>query len=75
MFKVLHLTRNLRFEAKRSDPVRLSRKVDFGPPKREVSLVPATKSDHHVRKCAVPPRGTTTRAQSPQAPAAATQIL
>ena len=30
----------------------LSRKVDFGPPKHEVSLPPATKSDHHVRKCA-----------------------
>ena len=30
----------------------MSRKIDLGPPKHEVSLAPATKSDHHVRKCA-----------------------
>ena len=33
----------------RSDPLHLSQKVDFGPPTHEVSLAPATKSDH-VRK-------------------------
>ena len=53
----------------RSDLLRLSRKVDFGPPKHEVSLAPATKSGHHVRKCA-----SATRAQSREAPTAATQI-
>ena len=57
---------------KRSDPLRLSRKADFGLPIHEVSLAPAKKSDHHVRKNA---RGPATRAQSRQAPAAATQIL
>ena len=36
----------------RSDPLHLSRKVDFGPPKHEVSLALATKSDHQVGKCA-----------------------
>ena len=36
----------------RSKTARLSRKVDFGAPKHEVSLAPATKSDHHVPKCA-----------------------
>ena len=29
----------------------LSRKVDFGAPKHEASLAPATKSGHHVPKC------------------------
>ena len=48
MSKVLHLPRNLHFEVK---PL-LSRKVDFGAPKHEVSHAPATISDHHVRKCA-----------------------
>ena len=48
--KMLRLTRDLHFEGKPlSDPCH---KVDFGPPKHDVSLAPATKSDHHVRKCA-----------------------
>ena len=33
-------------------PCTLSPKFDFGAPTREVSLAPATKSHHHVRKCA-----------------------
>ena len=45
--KVLHLPRKLHFEVKQ-----LRSKVDFGAPKHEVSLAPATKSDHHVPKCA-----------------------
>ena len=48
MSKVLRLPRNLHY---RSDPLHLSRNVDFGPPKHELSRVPATKSDHYVRKC------------------------
>ena len=36
----------------RSDPWCLSRKADFEPPKHEVSLAPATKSDRRARKCA-----------------------
>ena len=35
-----------------SDLLHLSRKVDFGPPKHEVSLAPAMKSDDKVQKCA-----------------------
>ena len=35
----------------RSDPLHLPRIADFGQPKQEVSFAPATKSDHHVRKC------------------------
>ena len=47
----------------RSDPLRLLRKVDFAPPTRKVTTI-----SENVR-------GTTTRAQSRQAPAADTQIL
>ena len=47
------IIRNLHFEVK---PLRslapVTNKVDFGPPKHEVFLAPATKSDHHARKCA-----------------------
>ena len=39
-------------EVKPFRSLHLSRKVNFGPPQHEVSLAPATKSDHHVRKCA-----------------------
>ena len=52
MSKVLHLPRNLHLKYNRSDPLHLSRKLDFGAPKHEVSLAPATQKDHHVRKCA-----------------------
>ena len=48
--QVLYLPRNLQFEVSRSDPLHLSRKVDFGVPKHEMSLAPATKSDPRVRK-------------------------
>ena len=46
--------KKLHFEVNSSDPLHLSRKVDFEARKHEVSLAPATKSDHH---------DTTTRAQ------------
>ena len=48
--KVLCLPRDSHFEVKPPIPC-MSGKVDFGPPKHEVFLAPATKS-HHVRKCA-----------------------
>ena len=43
--KALRLPRKL--QSNTSDPLHLSRKA----PKHEVSLAPATKSDHHVQKC------------------------
>ena len=49
-----------------SDLLNLSQKVDFRPPKPEVSLAPATKSDRQVPKCArhhnesAPPSSTVT---------------
>ena len=52
-----------------SDPLHLSRKGNFGPPKHEVSLALATKSE----PCANA-HGTATRAQSRHAPVPATQI-
>ena len=67
MSKVLHLPRKLSFEVKQLRPLHLSRKIDFGAPKYEVSLVSATKSHHHVRKC--------TRHHNESVVARSTQIL
>ena len=50
VLKVLRLLRKIAFRSK--TPPILSRKVDFGAPKHEPSLAPATKGHHHVRKCA-----------------------
>ena len=50
-----------------SDPLHLSRKVDFAAPKHEVSLAVTTMCENA--------HGATTRAQSLEAPTAATQIL
>ena len=60
----LHLSRNLSSSTITTchenciDPLHacMSRKVEFGAPKREVSLAPATKSDHHERKMRTAPQ-------------------
>ena len=52
MSKVLILPENCISKQNSSDLLHLSRKVDIGAPKHEVSLAPAMKSHHRVRKCA-----------------------
>ena len=69
MSKVLHLPRNLHFEVKPLRSLAPFRKNRLEPPRHEVSLAPATKSGHHVRKCArhhnESPVATSTRASPP----------
>ena len=65
-------TKNCISKYNSSEPLHLSRKVDFGAPKHEVSLAAATKSNHHVRKCA---RHHNESAVALEAPAGGRQIL
>ena len=69
----LHLSRNLSSSrmTTMSKVLRAPRKVDFGAPKHEASLAPPRKVTTMCKNAC----GTTTRAQSLEAPAAATQTL
>ena len=51
IFNVLCLLRNLYFETKKSDSLYLSRKIDFGTPKYEVSLTSTTKNNRYIYIC------------------------